>query len=212
MLEPIGPRPLPWGQTNGGWGGGQHERLFDLIEGCRDDVGISGPLTGNREPGDELLVSPVVNLPRKRRAEFQIRTRPLRSPRQRGREPRRGCLPEICSGVRTGNSRPSGLVRTAADEKRGGSERRRRGARGRGLLPRRGAHLRVVLLVRAEGPVAHHHPVSVEAQLNGLLGGQPGPRGRGPHEALPLAGDDVQLPYPLQHQVKVHAEAGRGLI
>lgn len=168
-------------------------------------------LTRKWKPGGELLVSSVMKLLKKKKNEVAELHISLHFLSLTVIKPQKGCRLEICFGVQKGNNHPSGLVQTAANEKSKGSNECGAAAgwsSGR-VEQRRGLpHLRAVLLVRSERPVKHDHPVSVEAQPNRLLCDQLGPSGCQLHETLSFAGQHIQFPYPLQQQVKVHAEVG----
>lgn len=64
-----------------------------------------------------------------------------------------------------------------------------------------------MLLIRPERTIKHDDPIAVDPQFNGILFCQLCPCGCRPYKTLSLPCEDVQLLYPLQHEVKVHVEA-----
>lgn len=161
-------------------------------------------LTRKCKPGDELLVSSILNLLKTGMKLQNCTFRYIFFP-HKVLKPQKECRLEICFGVQKENSHPSGLVRTAANEKNKGLKQQCGVA---AWLSLHHAHLRAVLLVRSERAVKHDDPVSVEAQPDRLLWNQLGPCGCQLHKTLSFASKDIQFPYPVQHQVKVHTKVG----
>lgn len=128
------------------------------------------------------------------------------SRRTRGNKPQKGRRLGIFLEARMENTRPSDLACTAASTK----EREIGTTKEQSVeyfVQLSQAHLGAVLLIRAERTIKHDDPVAVETQLNGILLCQLRPRSRRSYETLAVPCEDVQLPDPLHHQVKVHAEA-----